>query len=143
MTTSAILFSIGLVLLAVYFIARPFREAPGPSGRKIAGSERLELLIHKAAIYAAIQEIDADVAVGKLEVADHRVLRQRYVSEGVSILKTLDELPAGDSIDAAIERDISRYRTGESLSGEFCPTCGTPVESKDRFCAACGERLGG
>lgn len=146
MTTSAILFGCGLVLLTVFFISRPFRE---DTAQLIAGREtreRQELLSQKATIYAAIREIDADVAVGKLEQADHRLLRQRYVAEGIAVLKALDALPSGDFIDAAIEEDLWQIKqvkaqVFESASGLFCPTCGTRADIADRYCAKCGARL--
>jgi len=144
MTTSAILFGAGLALLTVFFISRPFREGSTWSVAGRGGGERQQLLAQKAAIYAAIREIDADVAVGKLEQADHRLLRQRYLTEGVVILKALDALPAGDPVDAAIEEDLRLLKEGrapEAAAGLYCPACGTRAGSIDKFCASCGARL--
>jgi hypothetical protein len=146
MTISSILFGIGLALLAGVYVIRPFGERSSRPAAAQRGGKRQELLARKVAIYAAIREVDSDVQVGKLEPADHRVLRGRYVAEGVAVLKALDEQPAGDEIDAAIEADVARLAGDEPLEsppGAFCRACGAPAEPGDRFCAKCGARLRG
>ena len=146
MTISSILFGIGLALLAGVYVARPLKERSLRPAAAQSPGERQGLLAQKAAIYAAIREIDADVQVGKLEPADHQVLRGRYVAEGVAVLKALDALPAGDEIDAAIEADVARLAGDEPLEpspGDYCGACGAATEPDDKFCARCGARLGG
>jgi len=146
MNISAILFGAGLALLAGVFIARPFLERSAQLAAGRQSSPRQELLAQKAANFAAIREIDADVQVGKLEPADHRTLRQRYVAEGVAVLKALDSLPAGDAVEAAIEADVARLLAGERpvpAGGAFCPSCGAPADPRDKFCARCGARIEG
>jgi len=141
MTVSSILFGTGLALLTVFFITRPFhqRSAPSAAGRR---GQRGKLLAQKAAIYAAIREIDADAQLGKLEPADHRALRHRYLAEGVTALKALAALPAGDKIDAAIESALARLRKGKTArGGRFCPACGAPAGPGAQFCAQCGAQL--
>ena len=143
MTTSAIVFGLGLVLLSAFYIARPFFEGSMRLDRERSGGRRHQLLEQKAAIYAAIREIDADVQVGKLEPADHQGLRRRYLAEGVKALKALDALEAGDEIDTAIEQDLLRFSAGElpELGQLFCPECGVQTDAGDKFCAKCGARL--
>lgn len=144
MTTSAILFGTGLALVVAYFVMRPFFDGsvfPDSTGYS---SERLHLLEHKAAILTAIREIDADAETGKLEPADHRFLRQRYLAEGAAVMKALDVLPAGDSIDGAIEEEIARLRKRPlEIPGQLCPSCGSLIGHEDRFCARCGASLEG
>jgi hypothetical protein len=145
MTISSILLGVGLALLSAFLIARPFyRHLSQPAAGRGEG-ERQSLLGQKAAIYAAIREIDTDVQVGKLELADHRTLRQQYVAEGVMVLRALDALPAGDEIDVTIEADVARWSQGESLAsdGAFCPACGGSTDPDDKFCAKCGAQLRG
>lgn len=144
MTISSLLFGAGLALLTVWFISRPFRAGRGGLRSGEALSQRGRLLARKADLYDAIREIDSDVQVGKLEPADHRALRQRYVTEAVEVLKSLDALPAESAVDAAVEADLARLRSGEQLSGRgvrACPQCGVPSGPDDRFCARCGAEL--
>jgi hypothetical protein len=148
MTISSVLFSVGLALLLIYYVTEPLRR------RNIQGlgsgdaSAREQLLAHKFAILAAIREIDADAQVGKLEKADHQVLRRRYVSEGVAVLKELDALPAEDEVDQAIESDLTRLRSGDApaaapAAAGYCHQCGARLDQADKFCAKCGTRVKG
>ncbi len=155
MTISSYLFGIGLALIAAVYIAWPFIKRSTTPRSSLQAGRRQQLLAHKASLYAAIREIDTDVQLGKLESADHRVLRQRYVTEGVAVLRALDGLPAPDEIDAAIEADVTSLRDGRRPAshrpspsvvetGERrCPTCDGPANTDDLFCATCGARLVG
>ena len=67
MTTSSLLFGAGLALLAVWFVARPFRGRNAHGGFGRAHSQRERLLRQKAALFAAIREIDE--LGGRLEFA--------------------------------------------------------------------------
>lgn len=148
MTTSSLLFGAAMTIILALYVSRPLRErVVGRHGGHRA-STRQQLISHKAAIYAAIREIDTDVQVGKLEPADHQALRARYVSEAVAVLKALDEESGRDTIDSAIEDDISRLKEGRgamtavATSGDrFCSACGTATDPGDRFCARCGADL--
>lgn len=144
MTISSILFGVGLALLAAAFVIRPLRDGSYRAAVTQSAGERQQLLAQKAAVYAAIHEIDTDVQVGKLEPADHRVLRQRYIAEGVAILKALDALPVGDEVDQEIEADVARVASHQPLEargGAFCSACGAAAERDDRFCSRCGVTL--
>ncbi len=148
MLGSALLFGAGLLLVTLYLILRPFlRQPASPWTVEQVSSPRQRLMAQKAAIYAAIREIDADVRVGKLEPVDHQALRQRYLVEGVAVLKALDELPVDAGVDAAIEADLARLQSGGALptvdAGRFCSGCGTAADPGDRFCARCGAQLKG
>jgi hypothetical protein len=148
MTTSSLLFAASIVVLLVLFVSRPLRERVARIGAGRAVSRRQQLMAQKAAIYAAIHEIDTDVQLGKLEPADHRALRKRYVSEAVAVLRALDEESFDDAADSAIEADIARLKEGQPLANltadvadRYCGSCGAPAGAQDRFCAHCGARL--
>lgn len=155
MTISSYLFGIGLALTTAVYIARPFIQRSTILPSSPQAGRRRQLLAHKAALYAAIREIDTDVQLGKLELDDHRVLRHRYVTEGVAVLRALDGLPAPDEIDAAIEADVTSLRDGRrpvahrppssgAETGERrCPACDGPANTDDLYCATCGNRLEG
>ena len=143
MTFSSILFGVGLGLLVLFFVSLPFRERLYHSSG-VTSSQRFDLMLRKAAVIAAIREIDADAQVGKLEPTDHRVLRQRYLNEGAQILKELDALPPGDEIDGRIQADIANYPERMNIVADgasFCGACGGQVDPNDRFCAHCGAQL--
>ncbi len=155
MTITSYLFGIGLALITTVYIARPFiKRSTAPRSSPQAGRHQ-QLLAQKAALYAAIREIDTDVQLGKLELADHRVLRQRYVTEGVAVLRALDGLPAPDDIDAAIEAEVTTLRDGgrpvshrpppvaADTSERHCPGCRALARDGDLFCAGCGTRIEG
>lgn len=144
MTSSSIVFGIGLAMLLLAYVAVPFRRQGirSPEGRH---SGRLSSVEQKAAIYAAIREIDTDVQLGKLEAADHQYLRQRYLEEAAAVLRQLDSM-SDDGVARSIEADVARIRQGEAIrerdGWSTCKTCGAAVDRADRFCASCGAGLG-
>lgn len=150
MTTSALMFGAAMVIVLALYVSRPLRERDVGRGPSHRANGRQQLMSHKAAVYAAIREIDTDVQVGKLELADHQALRARYVSEAVAVLRALEEDFAGDSIDSTIEEDISRLKEGQPVEAplvtsedRFCGSCGAAADPSDRFCARCGADLMG
>jgi len=100
----ALILALAVAVLVVLFVAAPFilgtprrEEARGAGGSERAG----ELLAQKEALYAAIQELDCDLASGKLSAADHRALRERYEGQAAALLKRIDELTAGERTEEA------------------------------------------
>lgn len=149
MTISSLLFGAGLAALSAFFIWLPFRQGTDRPGRGGERTERQKLLGQRAAIYAAIREIDADVQVGKLEAVDHQLLRRRYLAEGVAVLKALAALQDADPVEVAIEKDVERWKEGSELpagsaaKGVFCTRCGAPAGRGDQFCGRCGASIRG
>jgi hypothetical protein len=110
------------------------------------------LITRRDAIYALIRELDADHQTGKINDEDYQALRQRYVTEGVAVLKQLDAIPSRDgrsALEAEIEAAVLALRrahavptpTGPQSAAQFCTQCGHPVDPEDRFCARCGAAL--
>ena len=94
-----IFIALGIALVAVAFVAAPLflgtgREPGGQPGREQMSLELQDLLAEKETIYAAIQELDFDLASGKLSPDDHQGLRQRHEERAAILLKTIDELQA-------------------------------------------------
>lgn len=148
MTTSSLLFGAALVIVLALYVGRPLREQVVGGRARRSTSRRQQLMAQKAALYAAIREIDTDVQVGKLEPADHRALRQRYVAEAAAVLRALAEEPVEDPIDAAIEAEVGQLKEGRPpaaavvpAGGRFCGACGAAADAHDRFCARCGAGL--
>ncbi len=156
MDIGAILVGIGLLIGVAAFVARPlFERSSSASQERIdTAPTRNELAAQRDAIYALIRELDADHLTGKVNDEDYQMMRQRYVTEGVSILKELDSLPQKDSqadLEAEIEARVMALRkTGirhtqddQPSSVHFCTQCGQPVDPENRFCAQCGAQLKG
>jgi NADH pyrophosphatase NudC (nudix superfamily) len=112
----------------------------------------VQLISRRDAIYALIRELDADHQTGKINDEDYQALRQRYVTEGVAVLKQLDAMPRRDgraALEAEVEAQVLALRrsgaapaaAGPRSSAQFCTQCGHPVEPADRFCARCGAAL--
>ena len=151
----AILVGIALVIGVIAYVAKPLFKRP-PRGMHIrdAGGARQAHLTHQRdAIYALIRELDVDYQTGKILEQDYRSLRERYVTEGVSVLKQLDALPATDG-RSALENEIEEQvlamrrrqptdRASRRTVVEHCTQCGHPADPEDRFCARCGAPLKG
>jgi hypothetical protein len=115
--------------------------------------------------------------MGKLVEADYAAQRAALVAQGAAVLKKLDQaapaaagptptLPAGDGVDAEIERAVARLRARPAAAqsagaaeveaeiearvaerrqaaprARFCPQCGQATGPQDKFCGACGAPL--
>lgn len=95
----AVMISLGIAVVVVAFVVAPFFLLTGrpvdPAPKGSDNSEALvELLAEKETIYAAIQELDFDLASGKLSSGDHAALRQRHEAEAAALLQRIDEVQA-------------------------------------------------
>jgi hypothetical protein len=155
---------IGLaVFVAVLaFVLRPLVVGPSSqgaqrqSGRRSALARQMDqraaLLERRNVTYAAIRDLDFELATGKISEADHTQQRAELMKEGVALLKQLDRLEAAQSQDP-LEAAISAMRRGEEsqvpqLQAEpaanghhTCPSCQSQVSHGDRFCGVCGTTL--
>jgi hypothetical protein len=156
MNVGAILVGIGLLVGVGAFVARPLfeRSTKGSAERSELMTTQGQLTARRDAVYALIRELDADHLTGKINDQDYEAQRERYVAEGVAILKQMDGLPEAGSrtdLDAEIEAQILALRqtpapppeNGQQPSTRFCTQCGEPVDSEHRFCAQCGAPLKG
>jgi hypothetical protein len=154
MNVGAILVGIALVVGVTAYVARPLfqRSSGGIQAGDANIGARAELATRRDAVYALIRELDADYQTGKLNTEDYQALRERYVADGVSILKQLDALPDESSradIDASIEGRVLALRqisaapadNGQQPATRFCTQCGHPASPEHRFCARCGAVL--
>ena len=156
MDTGAILVGIAVLVGAVAYVGRPLFEQPSRGGQEHAtnGESPASFAARRDAIYALIRELDADHEIGTINDKDYEALRERYVTEGVAVLKQLDALPGRDDrvgLETEIEarvlalrgtRSTPRTAPQESAAG-FCTQCGHPSDPEDRFCARCGTPVKG
>lgn len=144
------------VLIVGVYIVQPFfskqvGEGGGRAGRGTAAQLRLraELLQRRNEIYAAIRDLDFDYKTNKVSEESYTAERYALVAQGVEILQQLDTLPAPDESDP-LEAAIAAMRSGQSPAaidldhaGGYCPNCGEPIYSGDRFCGSCGTKIAG
>jgi hypothetical protein len=165
MNIGAILVGLALLVLVAAYVARPLfeRQAGGDNGRTASGRPRAQLATRRDAIYALIRELDADHQTGKVNEEDYRAQRERYVTEGVALLKRLDALSGEGSFDgsteltevklktsgrAVLETEIEaavlalrQARAPTNQLTNFCTQCGHPADPEDSFCSQCGASL--
>ncbi len=103
---------------------------------------------YKARAATMLQQIDAATArvgsdgAGAAIEQEVARLRQRKTAEPDAIEQEVAQLrhkPAGGD---AVEQEVARLR-GQRKAGTkgYCPKCGHPYVSGDRFCAKCGNKL--
>jgi membrane protein implicated in regulation of membrane protease activity len=82
-----------LAAIAAALLWPVFRRAEDPAG-EAHEVERERLDAERAAVLAAIRELDLDHQTGKITEDDHTARRAQLVERGVEILKAIDQLPA-------------------------------------------------
>jgi hypothetical protein len=141
MSIGAILVGIALLVLSGAFVARPLFKGQ----ERLVFAPQNSLAAQRDAIYALIRELDSDYAEGKFNDEDYAAQRERYVSQGVEILKQLDQgSPA--TLDDEIEARVLALRQGrapasDSEGARFCTNCGRQAAPNHSFCAGCGAKL--
>jgi hypothetical protein len=161
MDLSVIILLVLLMAFIALFVSRPFfvRERI-PS---IANNPQLSaLLAERERTLIALQELDADQALGKIPLEDYSTQRADLLKRGGEILRQIDalvsvpeksnsgkisgsEAPVQASIpltEEVLEELIAmrRNKLKDKTSG-FCPQCGKPVLFSDVFCSSCGYAL--
>ena len=156
MNIGAILVGIALLMLSGAFVARPlFKGQARPADRRT--DPQGQLVARRDAVYALIRELDADHGEGKLADEDYEAQRERYVTEGVSLLKQLDTLTQEDdraALQARIEAEVLALRQvrepsaaavsepeRQQVAARYCTQCGHEATPQHSFCGRCGTRL--
>ncbi|MDX1613065.1 MAG: zinc ribbon domain-containing protein [Candidatus Promineifilaceae bacterium] len=162
MTVGSILLAVALLVLAGLYVARPLLESRYQRRRRRRTSIRQALLLEKEAILTQLRQLDFDFETGKLPEEDYQRTRAAYMSEAVTVLRQLDELGGGSTVesveeavdlDSDIEAAIARRRqhlaapvtsatpSNGTSEAKFCPDCGQPLHPGDKFCSHCGHKL--
>jgi hypothetical protein len=171
LTLGSILMGIALLLVVLYYLARPFIY-PEDDDVRHDREEIDALLILKATLLRRIRELDDDMEAAKVAPELYNHTRPQLVQQAALVMQQLDEhgyveapapasivtaevddqieaavrkLRTPQEIDAAIEAAIMETRQKEPVPAngaiQFCPQCGRRVEPDERFCAGCGHKL--
>lgn len=103
--------------LALAWVAAPlWHGAPAAS---VDDPRVVALLAEREAVLAALRDLDADAAAGRLAPEDHRALRAESVARGAAVLAALDAIsehrgapsaPAAAHPADAVEADVRAWR---------------------------------
>ncbi|MCF6278647.1 MAG: zinc-ribbon domain-containing protein [Anaerolineales bacterium] len=168
MDIGALFLLLALLTLVAMFLAQPFmeRQAKIVSAEEL---EYSALLAKRDHYINALKELDFDYSLGKIPEEDYPTQRAELLTMGVESLRKLDAfetsgakmVTAEDRLEAAIaarradatevspvaldaddelESLIAARRSKrQAQSAGFCPNCGHPVLSNDKFCTSCGK----
>lgn len=168
MEIAALLLTAGIVILVALYLSTPLLEH---QGRRVTAEEHelSALFAERDRIVNALQELDFDFKLGKIPEEDYPAQRAALLQKGAGILRQIDsfspQVNAGQDTESRIEKAVAARRADaashprqvtdddlESLiaarrkgrknkSAGFCPKCGKPVLTSDKFCPSCGTSL--
>lgn len=130
-----------LTTAVLLFVIRPFFASHGRiRERSRREGRRRSMLEDRERIYAAIQELDFDHRMGKVEEADYRQTRARYEKDAITLLRTLDKSSSRtEAVAGQIEAEIAALR--KKRSSRTCPDCDAVLPTDARFCPGCGVSI--
>ena len=117
-----------------------------------------------------VVQLDVASTENYISEEDYKELKERYRRDALLILKEIDEVREGKSMDNIMEKEVLARRKPHSLSGEigereklensedadsfiekeilarrkslsFCPHCGFKCDKSSKFCSQCGREL--
>ena len=151
MTFGSLLITLGIFLLSVLYIIRPFFEE-GETSRQVSSGKHDSLLAERERLYSSIEDLDLEFDLEKISGKEHTRNRDLLLIQAAQVLMELDQLSGPkkkrpkpsespiieDDLEAMINarrRELKREKTSS------CSHCGTPVNPEDQFCGQCGEKL--
>jgi len=109
-------------IAALAFLLAPLRDDDEDDQSADSGPS-----MERQAIYKAIDDLDEDLATGKLSTEDHARMREELRARAVALLRN--------------ERDGPRTPSPPPPTVAYCSRCGAKVQTGDRFCSQCGKAL--
>jgi cytochrome c-type biogenesis protein CcmI len=137
-------FAAMLLIAAVgLFIAAPLSDQASGGPRSAISDESKRREHEHALAVQGLRELEFDQAMGKVDAGDYRVLRSKLENRALAALSAGDKADRQSARDrlatvAALSEPIAAARTAIL---NFCPQCGSRVDSAHHFCASCGAAL--
>ena len=124
-----------LALVAATFVAAGFVAAPGRRVGEMPGGQGLAAARERRdAALSGLEDIEEELALGKLGQHDFEALRDQYEAEALAALEELDALERTHlPEDAELEREIADLRAVIT-----CPQCARALGA-DGTCPHCGS----
>jgi hypothetical protein len=167
MQLAAILLTLGVIIMVGLYLYAPFLER---QSRRVTEEEAelSTLMAERDRAINSLQELDFDFKLGKIPEGEYPEQRAALLQKGADILRQIDSFSAksGSAQDtesrlenaiAARRADgaspqeltdddlesliIDRKKSHKDKSAGFCPDCGKPIMTSDRFCPSCGNTL--
>jgi hypothetical protein len=161
-----------LVMVTLWWVMKPLwqtADAEHPLGVSTMRQTMEELLHRRDATYAAIKELELDLAGNKVAEADYNHVRSQLTRQAADILRRLDRLAENhdENLEAELDNLLAETPLDEQLKQEIlhevanaqngtdkhdqdidfevavidCPECQAPVQLNDAFCSRCGTAL--
>jgi hypothetical protein len=113
-------------ILAIFFLVTPLRQSIGrqPAAISTAGADE------RAAVYAAIRDLEDDFETGKISAEDRGEMLSELRARAAALLRA--------------ERAASTASTDDPAApapATACRSCGAPLAAAAHFCSECGEPI--
>ena len=160
MDIGAIFILLALIIVISMYLAQPYME----KRTQIVSASELELsalFAKRDQTISALKELELDNSLGKVPADDYPAQHAYLMKQGAEIMRMIDAFKTDntDTVKDRLERAIdsrraeiapvdddiesmisARRRQRKAKSGGFCPNCGHPVLSGDKFCTKCGKK---
>lgn len=171
MEIGSIFLLLAVLILAAFFVARPFIEERRMQAVSSQDQAHSSLLAERERLILALQELDFDHVLHKIPAEDYPSMRAELMQKAANVLRQLDTFqdatsapddaetrieaavaarradaaqsarPDSETDDAIEELIASRKAARREKSSGFCAKCGKPVLHSDIFCSSCGQPL--
>jgi hypothetical protein len=131
-------FVVAAAVAALSFLAAPLRAPHEPAEDAAAASTADE----RAAVYAAILDLEDDFETGKISAEDRAVMRAELRAQAADLLR--QERAAAEPPSAAppsAAEQPAAERPAVAPAPQPCPGCGATIQAGARFCSRCGAGL--
>lgn len=158
-----------LVFVTLWWVLKPLwqteisDEVQLESPQAFATSQQIEELLHRRdSLYAAIKDLEQDLASDKINQQGHDQLRRKLTHQAAQILQQIDEhasrteakieqdldhllaeFVTSGTVDAVIQKQVQHDLKAALKQAQpaYCPNCQNQVGSADAFCSQCGTGL--